>query len=237
MFQGHCLPSRCLSNVSISLFAFRAFTKCSCVNVCHQNICQSSRVIVCHQYLCQMFQDHYCHQGICQLFQGHDLPSGHLPMFSESLFAITTFANVPGSLFTIRLFAKCFRTYTKCFNLTVSLWTFAICSRVTVCHQDICQMFLGHCCHKDINKMFQSHCHQDICHLFHGHHLSSRPLLNVPGPILLSGHLPTVSGSQFAIRIFANVAIWRLSSVPWSLFAIWRFVECSKVTVCHLMVS
>ena len=27
-----------------------------------------------------------------------------------------------------------------------------------------------------------------------------------------------------------------LSSVPWSLFAIWRFVKCSMVTVCHLEV-
>ena len=27
-----------------------------------------------------------------------------------------------------------------------------------------------------------------------------------------------------------------LLSIPWSLFAIWRFVECSMVPVCHLEV-
>ena len=74
---------------------------------------------------------------------------------SKTIIAITTFANVPGSLLTIRINAKCFR--------------------LTVGHQDIYQMFQCHCLPYDDQL-----------------------------------------------------------SVPWSLFAIWRFVERSSVTVSHL---
>ena len=122
-----------------------------------------------------------------------------------TILSIGIFVNVPRLLFAIRPYANVHKLF--------AMMPFVKCSRRTICYQDICQLSQGHCF---AIRIFAKYSRIT---------LQSKPLSNVPGPLLPSGHLPMCLGQCLPSGYLSNDSV--------SLFVIRTFANCTRVTVCH----